>query len=61
MKPEYDFIIQANNIHTGGGHVLLNSLLLNIPESSYLFLDSRNHNVNNNTSYQYVKPKLLFH
>lgn len=59
MKPEYDFIVQANNIHTGGGYVLLNSLLSNLPESSHVFLDSRNHNVNNKFSCQYVKPNLL--
>lgn len=59
MSKKHQFLLQANNIHTGGGDTLLNLLLANLSESAHVFLDSRKIVESNTYSFEYIKPNLF--
>ncbi|MDX6017291.1 glycosyltransferase [Shewanella indica] len=54
----YKYLIQANSIHSGGGDTLLNSLLQELDEQSYVFIDERK--ILNDVDFHFkkVKPSL---
>lgn len=55
----YKYLIQANNIHSGGGETLLDSLLHELDEQSYVFIDERKKVNSASFHVEKVKPILL--
>lgn len=55
----YKYLIQSNSIHSGGGDTLLNSLLQELDEQSYVFIDERKKLNNVVFHYKKVKPSLI--
>ncbi|MBB1318430.1 glycosyltransferase [Shewanella sp. SR43-4] len=55
----YKYLIQSNNIHSGGGETLLNSLLQELDEQSCVFIDERKELSDAVFHFEKVKPSLL--
>lgn len=55
----YKYLIQSNNIHSGGGETLLDSLLKELDQHTYVFIDERKKVISSSFYVEKVKPNLL--
>ena len=59
FKMSYKYLIQSNSLHSGGGATLLNSLLGDLDDETFVFIDKRHRLNNPKFRFMEVKPNLV--